>query len=729
MNLLKKGIFIVFTILITANIYGQEATVGIKKLAERIIPSWKEHFVYEMISSEQDIFELESVSGKIVIRGNNNNSLAVGLNYYLKYYCHTDISWYDEAITLPSEVPPAIQNKIRKTTGLEYRFFLNYCTFGYTMPWWQWRDWERFIDWMALNGVTSPLAITGQEAIWYEVWKELGLTDKQIREYFTGPAYLPWHRMSNIDKWDGPLPLSWLKNQLELQKKIVQRERELGMKPILPAFAGHVPLAIKDKYPDAKITTLGRWGGFDKDYSSYFLDPFDPLFKKIQKLFLKEQHKLYGTNHIYGIDPFNEVRPPSWEPEYLASVSKTIFESLVESDPEAIWLQMGWLFYHNKKDWTKERIDAFLNAVPKNRMILLDYYAEQTEVWKLTDKFFGQPYIWCYLGNFGGNTMLAGNIDEVSLRLNQVCRDGGPNLKGLGSTLEGLDVNPLMYEFVFEKAWENTTTDMAEWVKDYSTRRYGSENENVQKAWDILHRKIYTTPSRLADGSLMQLKPSFEGKTRWVNPVINYDNRDLLKAWEFLLSAPDSRQPAHQYDVVNVGRQTLENHFKTLFDHFCISYQNKDLMQLKKDSALMLDLISDVDKLIATQKSFLLGQWINSAMALGKNQKEKEYYAVDARKLITTWNAPGQHLNDYAHRSYAGLLKDFYGKRWSMFIHDVLESVKNNKAFVQKDFDAKVSKWEWKWIYQNKAFSSKPEGSSMNISRELFNKYKADIIK
>src|SRR5664280_2674831 len=70
----------------------------------------------------------------------------------------------------------------------------------------------------ALNGINMPLAITGQEAIWYKVWKKFGLTDLQIRSYFTGPAFLPWHRMSNIDHWDGPLPQSWLNNQFDLQK-------------------------------------------------------------------------------------------------------------------------------------------------------------------------------------------------------------------------------------------------------------------------------------------------------------------------------------------------------------------------------------------------------------------------------------------------------------------------------------------------------------------------------
>ena len=38
------------------------------------------------------------------------------------------------------------------------------CTPGYSYVWWQWPDWEQHIDWMALNGVTLPLAFTGQVA-------------------------------------------------------------------------------------------------------------------------------------------------------------------------------------------------------------------------------------------------------------------------------------------------------------------------------------------------------------------------------------------------------------------------------------------------------------------------------------------------------------------------------------------------------------------------------------
>lgn len=64
-----------------------------------------------------------------------------------------------------------------------------------------------------------PLAITGQEAVWYKVWKELGLSDNEILSSFTGPVYLPWNRMANIDAWNGPLPMEWIDKQVELQKE------------------------------------------------------------------------------------------------------------------------------------------------------------------------------------------------------------------------------------------------------------------------------------------------------------------------------------------------------------------------------------------------------------------------------------------------------------------------------------------------------------------------------
>ena len=324
--------------MMTTLLYGQNRPID--GLAHRILGDMDTWFVFEYQPDTVDYFQIEPVSDKqttlkIRITGNNDNSLAVGLNYYLKHIAGVHVSWLlCEPVELPVKFPIPLET-IRKEALVKDRFFLNYCTYGYTMPWWKWPQWERFIDWMALNGINMPLAITGQEAVWYEVWKEFGMTDQEIRSYFSGPAHLPWHRMANLDGFGGPLPMSWLEGQKELQQQIVTREREFNMTPVLPAFAGHVPKRFAEMHPEADIQQLSAWCGFEP---TYFLNSADPLFPKIQKSFMDKEISLFGTDHIYGVDPFNEMDPPSWEPDYLANVSQNIYTSLQHADPAARWL-------------------------------------------------------------------------------------------------------------------------------------------------------------------------------------------------------------------------------------------------------------------------------------------------------------------------------------------------------------------------------------------------------
>ncbi|TKG94400.1 alpha-N-acetylglucosaminidase [Puteibacter caeruleilacunae] len=707
---------------------------SMNQLVERLVPELSGKVIFKTIdTSESDVFELSTSKNKLIIKGNSQLSMAVGLNYYLKYYCNTHISWYaGNAIHLPENLP-MIDGVVKKEAKVKNRFFLNYCTFGYTMPWWDWNDWEHFIDWMALNGVNMPLAITGQEAIWYKVWKQFGLNDKQIRGYFTGPAHLPWHRMSNLDHWEGPLPQSWLDNQLLLQKKIVTRERELGMTPVLPAFAGHVPSALSEVHADAKVSKLGFWGGFEDQYRSSFLSPIDPLFPKIQKAFLEEQTKAFGTDHIYGADPFNEVEPPSWEPEYLANVSSTIYNSMIDVDPDATWLQMSWIFYFERKHWTNERIEAMLNAVPQNKMMLLDYYCENTEVWRMTNSFYEQPYIWCYLGNFGGNTMLAGNLDVVNSRMDSALVDGGSNLQGIGSTLEAFDVNPIMYDFVFEKAWGITnTTD--QWVKKWADRRIGDENEDMRKAWSLLYKNVYNKPGRLGQGTLTNARPSLHGSGNWTtDPHIDYANEELFKAWALMLRAAEEYKgvvsPALKYDIVNVGRQVLGNHFNALRDEFTNAYEAQSLNEAKRVGEEMIDLLNDLELLLSTESFFLLGHWIEDARTFGKDETEADYYEKNARTIVTTWGGKAQSLNDYANRTWSGLVKGYYKVRWEMFIDDAIKALEVHKAFDENAFFEKVTSFEVEWINGKEKYNSAPSGNSISIASKLVDKYKTEILK
>ena len=76
-------------------------------------------------------------------------SLATGLNWYLKYVAGIHLSWNNLSQKLP-EILPLPQEKIRKETSMQNRYYLNYCTYSYSMVFWDWERWEKEIDWMAM---------------------------------------------------------------------------------------------------------------------------------------------------------------------------------------------------------------------------------------------------------------------------------------------------------------------------------------------------------------------------------------------------------------------------------------------------------------------------------------------------------------------------------------------------------------------------------------------------
>lgn len=725
---MKLQFLIFFLLICHFNINAQDTDIDYAiALVNRITPSFADNIKFRIENSENDFFELIPDNGNLIIAGNNAGSLATGYNYFLREFCKVSVSWnLNDKISVPGEFP-TISTSINKTARVKSRFFLNYCTFGYTMPWWKWENWERFIDWMALNGINLPLAITGQEKIWLNVWKKFGLTDEEIRSFFTGPAYLPWHRMANIDHWEGPLPASWIDNQAELQRKILRREREFGMKPVLPAFAGHVPFALKTRYPEANISSLGEWGDFSEQYRSFFLDSFDPLFFQIQKEFLEEQNKLFGSDHIYGIDPFNEVTPPSWEPQYLADVSANIYKSLTETDQNAEWLQMTWIFFYMQDKWTNDRIKAFLRAIPQDKMILLDYFCENTEIWKRTDSYFGQPFVWCYLGNFGGNTVLDGNFKEIDEKIENAIINAGKNLHGIGATLEGFGNNRAVYEFILEKAWD--TIDYIDFVKKYAESVAGSNNSNFIEAWKILSEKIYINNSDVGHGDLTNSKPVFEKNFNWtVRQDVQYKQSELLKVWHLMILSKAESDVAKN-DLTIVGKQVLGNFFPVLRDSFTKAYLKKDIRSMKKYRNQILQLFDDIDELLASNPNYLVGEWINMARDFGIDDEEKDYFETDARKIITVWGEKGRALNDYANRSIAGLMKDYYKERWKILLDEAMISVSKNELADEKLILEKVNEFGWLWANSHNKYQSAPNGNTLKISKKLFNKYSLIILK
>ena len=214
------------------------------------------------------------------------------------------------------------------------------------MVWWNFSRWEREIDWMALNGLNLILSFTGQELVWQKFYTFLELTDSDIKDFFSGPAFLAWQRLGNIRRWGGPLDDGWIASQASMQKMIMARIREFGMINVLPGFAGHVPATLVKFFPEGNFTHNSGWNGFNSTYTDdYLLEPTDPIFMQIGTIFYQMLIDEFGTDHVYNCDTYNEMNPIHTDLLYLADVNKAIFQTMQAVDSDAIFLMQGWLFH------------------------------------------------------------------------------------------------------------------------------------------------------------------------------------------------------------------------------------------------------------------------------------------------------------------------------------------------------------------------------------------------
>ena len=432
----------------------------------------------------------------------------------------------------------------------------------------------------------------------------------------------------------------------------------------------------------------------------------------IGKKFLQAQINLFGTDHLYSADTFNENEPPSGEPAFLSALSARVYEGMHNADTAAVWVMQGWLFYSDRKFWKTPQIEALLKAVPDNKMILLDLAAEIEPVWKRTEAFYNKPWIWNMINNFGGNVNLFGRMNGVAggpaLALND---STSKRLCGIGLTMEGIEQNPVIYELMMQHTWQTQPVQLDEWLKKYTLNRYGVTDDSLIKAWQVLRATVYNG-QEIRDGaeSIITGRPTFDSTTAWTRTKLNYAPQDLLPVWDlFMYAASKGRHSdGFQFDLIDITRQILGNYALPLQKKWVNAFKTKDTAAFKNYSRQFLQLISDMDALLATRKDFLLGPWIADARSRGNTADEKALYERNARNLITLWGDANSPLHEYANRQWSGLLNDFYKQRWQQFFDMVQQSLQANTSPDLQTFEQNIRAWEWHWVNEQKGFPLQP---------------------
>lgn len=695
------------------------AASPIQGLLERIDKGASRKFIIEQVKSPADFFELDQKGDKVVIRGNSYVSIATGLNWYLKYYAGIQLSWNGMKAKLP-EILPAVPQKERHETDMKYRYDFNYCTYSYTMAFWGWERWEQEIDWMALHGINLPLAMIGSDVVWRNVLLKLGYTKDEVNQFIAGPAFQGWWLMNNLEGWGGPNPDSWYTQREALQKQILKRMREYGIQPVLPGYSGMVPHNAKERL-GLNVSDPGLWCGYLRPA---FLQPTDPRFNEIADMYYKEMTRLYGKADFYSMDPFHEGGSVAGVD--LNAAGQAIWGAMKKVNPKAVWVAQAWQANPRQK---------MIENLPEGDLIALDLFSESrpqwgdsASTWYRKEGFGKHDWLYCMLLNYGGNVGLHGKmkhvIDEFYKAKNSPF---GKTMKGVGMTMEGSENNPVMYELLCELPWRPAQFEKDEWLKNYTTARYGKADAAVEEAWLLLSNSIYNCPdTNTQQGtheSVFCARPGMNvyQVSSWSEMVKYYEPEEVIRAAGILLSAADRFKGNNnfEYDLVDIVRQAVAEKGRLVYPILIDALKAGEKELFAAASQRFLDLILLQDRLLATRPEFKVGTWIEKARNLGTTPEEKNLYEWNARVQITTWGnrtaANQGGLRDYAHKEWNGILRDFYYNRWKIWID--AKTAQLNGAPAQKiDFYA----IEEPWTLQTNKYSSLPEGDVIEVARAAY---------
>jgi len=304
-------------------------------------------------------------------------------------------------------------------------------------------------------------------------------------------------------------------------------------------------------------------------------------------------------------------------------------------------------------------------------------------------------------------------------------------MEGIGLTMEGIEQNPVLYELMTSNTWRNKPVDLDKWLAQYQLDRYGHINKYTEQAWKVLRNTVYSGGHIIRDGSesIITGRPTLDSSTTWTHTVLNYKPQDFLPAWDDMIKAIPScgGSDGFRYDLVDVTRQALANYALPLQRKWVNACRRKNIADFKKYSREYLELISDMDALLATRKDFLLGPWLADARAQGTTVAEKDIYERNARDLITLWGAADSPLHEYSCRQWSGLLNDFYKTRWEKFFVFLNDALKQDKEADLKGFDKSISQWEWQWVNSHKTYPLRTTGNSITQASALYDKYRKRI--
>ncbi|MCM1117383.1 MAG: alpha-N-acetylglucosaminidase C-terminal domain-containing protein [Pseudoflavonifractor sp.] len=672
-----------------------------------------ERFVTELNPrASEDVpetFTISSEGGKPKVSGNTLSAITTGLGWYLNHYASINVSWNNPHPDLTTATLPVPTAEETHTTDTKYRYYLNYCTFSYSMSTWTWDRWQQEIDWMALHGINMPLQIVGFEEVWRKfLMEDCNYTKDEVNDFVAGPAFQAWFGMNNLEGHGGPNPDWWYERQAKVGRQITDRMREMGMDPVLPGFY-QVPSNFASK-TNLHTEAPGGWCGFSRPCLPT-CDDID-LLNQYGAKYYQRLNEVLGEAKYFSMDPFHEGG--NGPTDYALKLYQALYNIMDTSVPGSHWVIQQWQWHGQQRQ--------SLQAIPKGKLIVIDLNSERVPAY---GNYNGHETIFCTIFNFGGRTGFDGRFQKT---IDEYFKSKSvASVKGIGAAPEAIEQTPVAYDMLFELPWLAEKPDGKQWMAEYANRRYGQSSPEAAEAWELLRTSALEMPGTTQGPheAIICGRPALSiGKvSSWGGAEVFYNRNDMTEAAYKLIDA-NLGGFNYSFDVTDIARQALTDYAKSLLAGVKEANAAGDTELFGKRRDAFLQLILDLDELLNTNSDFMLGHWTERARAMADDadaattDADKDWLELDnARTIITTWGKQAQSeaggLRDYSYREWGGMLKDFYYQRWKTWFDNGMKAPTGGWF-----------QWEWNWAHSNPgAYNDTPIGDTHTVATAIMSKY------
>lgn len=661
-----------------------------------------------------DKFAYEYTGSELQIHASNGVSACRGFYDFVKSNGAGICSWTANRFEMPAELTKTSQTEY--TSPYRHHQYFNVVTYGYSMPYWNEERWDQEIAWMALHGIDMPLMLIGSEAIYREVFKQMyGTTEAQLDEWEVGPAHLPWMRMGNLagKSFDGPLGKNWHDRQRQLAHHVLDEMRQLGMKPVVPAFGGFIPKAVADKIQQAggHYDATG-WDWIPASYKNYRLTPTsDGVFKAIGKKFIElwdqEYESSYGEFKYYLSDSFNEMTVPD-DVATLNGYGEQIYSAIKEGskNENAVWVTQGWEFIYGSGKWTNgatsdQKFKALTKSVPNDKFMVLsmspEYGGYGNKKWELYDNYAGKDWINTMLPNMGGKNFWTGKLQDYATSFPNTLwgSAGSKNCRGWGMTMEGIEYNEMLYELIADMGWEtNHTKNLNNWVTEYGKARYGNYSEALQNLHTTLRNTVYNS---YIDHQNFGWQGNGKSSGYYNAGNIRTTDKTFFQGFEAFfgaeniaaLKAGGQLSAPLRADLMEFAAFYAAARVEKICQRIISANNMKDKEGANQLLQRLQQVMLDMDYVLTGHPLYDEAKWEAKAVAMaGSDKTTQEKYRKNARRIVSVWYGSHQNheaVNDYASRIYAGMIRDYYLPR----LYAELDGIVNGKSYNLRDIERK----------------------------------------